>query len=162
MPCPGPLPSSDLFARVLSSHVSAPNVIAGSTHELRLQACSNGTLFCTWCCISVPGRCSFHVLDLSVVDIYWCVVFVALSSTCSSSDPDCHFRQLILVVFVVSHVDVVGEVKMTKIFTVYLQVSGFPSQSSEYTFECCRKQFGRYGISLSYSSPDVGLVAFFV
>ena len=27
---------------------------------------------------------------------------------------------------------------------------------------CCREQLGRYGISLSYSSPDVDLVAFFV
>ena len=39
---------------------------------------------------------------------------------------------------------------MTEIFAVYLQASGFPSQSSEYTFYCCRKQLGRYGISLSY------------
>ena len=30
------------------------------------------------------------------------------------------------------------------------------------SFECCREQLGRYDISLSYSSPDVDLVAFFV
>ena len=57
---------------------------------------------------------------------------------------------------------VVGEAKITKIFAVCLQASGFPSQSSEYVFECCREHLGRYGISLSYSSPDVDLVAFFV
>ena len=32
--------------------------------------------------------------------------------------------------------------KMTKIFAVYFQVSGFPGQSSEYAFECCRKRLG--------------------
>ena len=31
---------------------------------------------------------------------------------------------------------VVGEAKMTKIFAVCLQASGFTSQSSEYAFEC--------------------------
>ena len=54
---------------------------------------------------------------------------------------------------------VIGEGKMTKIFAIYHQASGFPSQSSKYAFECCRKQLGRYGVSLSYSSPDVDLVA---
>ena len=34
---------------------------------------------------------------------------------------------------------VVGGAKMTRIFAVYIQASGFPSQSSEYAFECCRK-----------------------
>ena len=57
---------------------------------------------------------------------------------------------------------VVGEAKMTKIFAVYLQASGFPSQTWEYAFECCRKKLGRYGISLWYSSPEVDLVAFSV
>ena len=57
---------------------------------------------------------------------------------------------------------VVGEAKITKIFAVYLQTSGFPSQSSEYVFECCLEQLGRYCISLSYTSPGVDLVAFFV
>ena len=47
---------------------------------------------------------------------------------------------------------------MTKIFAVNRQASGFPSQSSEYAFECCRKEFGRFGISLSYSSPDIDLL----
>ena len=51
---------------------------------------------------------------------------------------------------------------MTNIFAVYFQASGFPSQSSEYSFECCYKQLGRYGIALSYPSPDVDLVAFFM
>ena len=32
---------------------------------------------------------------------------------------------------------VVGEAKIIKIFAVYLQPSGFPSQSSEYALECC-------------------------
>ena len=57
---------------------------------------------------------------------------------------------------------VAGEAKMIKIFAVYLQASGFPSQSSEYVFECCREQLRRYGILLSYSSPDVDRVALFV
>ena len=40
--------------------------------------------------------------------------------------------------------NVVGDAKMTKLFAVYLQGSGFPSQSSEYNyaFECCRAQLG--------------------
>ena len=48
---------------------------------------------------------TFNVLDLNVVDIYW-IRFISspLSSTCSSSDPDCHFHQLIPVTFVVAHV----------------------------------------------------------
>ena len=92
---------------------------------------------------------------------------ITLFLTCSSSDPDFHLYQLIPVAFVVVHLVylhmyVVGKAKMTKIFNMYLQASGFPSQSSEYAFECCREQLGRYGISLSYSSPDVDLVAFFV
>ena len=37
-----------------------------------------------------------------------------------------------------------------------------PSLSSEYAFECCREQLRRYGVSLSYSSPDVDRVVFFV
>ena len=57
---------------------------------------------------------------------------------------------------------VVGEAKMTKTSAVYLQASGVPSQSSYYAFECCREQLGRYGVSLSYSSTDVDLVAFFI
>ena len=48
-----------------------------------------------------------------------------------------------------------------KIFAVYLQASGFPSQSSEYAYECCSKQLGQYGISLSYSSPGVDLLLSF-
>ena len=51
---------------------------------------------------------------------------------------------------------------MTKIFAVHLQASDFPSQSLEYAFEFCRKQLGRYGIPLPYTSHDVDLVAFFV
>ena len=48
----------------------------------------------------------FNVLNLSVVDIHWCVVCPSspLSSTCSSSDPDCHFHKLITVAFFVAHV----------------------------------------------------------
>ena len=54
---------------------------------------------------------------------------------------------------------VVGEAKMTKIFSIYLQASGFPSQTLEYAFEWYREQLG---ISMSYSSPDADLVGFFV
>ena len=43
---------------------------------------------------------------------------------------------------------------MTEIFAVFHKASGFLSQSSEYAFECCRKQLGRYG-------PVVDRVAFF-
>ena len=57
---------------------------------------------------------------------------------------------------------VVGEATMTWIFAVYPQASGFPSQSSVYVFECCRKQIGLYEISLPYSSDYVNLAAFFV
>ena len=44
---------------------------------------------------------------------------------------------------------------MTKIFAVYLQASGFPSQLSEYVFECCQEHLGQHGISMSYVSLDV-------
>ena len=46
---------------------------------------------------------AFNVLDLSVVDIYWCVVSSPLTSTYSSSDPDFHFHQLIHVALVLGH-----------------------------------------------------------
>jgi len=62
-----------------------------------------------------------------------------LSSTCSFSDRDFHFHQLIPVAFMYVVIDVlyegvVGEAKITKIFAVYLQVSGFSSQQSEHPF----------------------------
>ena len=48
---------------------------------------------------------AFNILDLSVVDILVCrFPSSPLSSTCSSSDPECHFRQLIPVAFVVAYV----------------------------------------------------------
>ena len=49
---------------------------------------------------------AFNVLVLSVVDIILVCRFpsTSLSSTCSSSDSDCHFPQLISVAFVVAHV----------------------------------------------------------
>ena len=59
-----------------------------------------------WCCISVPGRCSFqrsrsecwqHMLERRFPSSH-------LSSICSSSDTDFNFHQLIHVVFVVVHV----------------------------------------------------------
>ena len=51
---------------------------------------------------------------------------------------------------------VVAEAKMTKIFAVSLQASVVSQVSRpEYAFECCREQLWRYGISMSYSSPDV-------
>ena len=89
------------FAWVVSAHVSAPHVIAGNTLiHLSLQACSNVSLeyvaVLGECCPSgrdssldlfvlvfIPGAVSLscqvdvtlNVLDLCVVDIYWCVVF---------------------------------------------------------------------------------------
>ena len=56
---------------------------------------------------------------------------------------------------------VIGEAKMTKIFAVYLQASGFPI-SRRKMISSAAEQIGRHGISLSYSSPDVDFVAFFV
>ena len=86
----------------MNAHVSAPYVIAGSYAyivDLSLQACSNVTLED----VAVLGKCcpsggnssvnllllvfvsdavslsqvdaAFNVLELTVVDIYWCVVF---------------------------------------------------------------------------------------
>ena len=57
-------------------------------------------------CISVPGRCSFQ---RSRSQCCWHtlvhrVLLLPLSSTCSSSDPDFHFHQLIPKAFVVAHV----------------------------------------------------------
>ena len=91
------------FAWVVSAHVSTPYVIAGSTHawivDLSLQAYTNITLedvaVLGECCpfgsdsslnlivlVLVSGGVSlrqvdvaFNIFDLSVVDIYWCVVF---------------------------------------------------------------------------------------
>ena len=96
---------------------------------MSLQACSNVTLehveVLGECCppsrdsflnllvlVFVSGAVSlsqvnaaFNVLDLNVVDIYWCVVsIITLSSTCSSSDLNVHFYQLIPVAVVVAHV----------------------------------------------------------
>ena len=117
--------ASFFFAWVVSAHVSAPYVIAGSTRvvDLSLQTCSNVTLedvaLLGECCPSlnllvlvfVSGTVSlsqvdvaFNVLDLTVVDIYWCVVFHQQSSTCLSSGTKIHFHQLIPVAFVVVHV----------------------------------------------------------
>ena len=79
-------------------------------------------------------------------------------STCSSSEPDFHFHQW----YISAYDYIIGEANMTNIFAVYLQVSAFRSQSSEYCYECCHKLFGRYCISLSYSTPGVDLIAFFV
>ena len=83
-----------IFAWVVSAHVSALNVIAGSTHELSLQACPNVTLeyvvvlgeCCPTCCdislslfvlVFVSGAVSqsqvdvaFNVLDVGAVDKY--------------------------------------------------------------------------------------------
>ena len=61
-----------------------------------------------------------------------------------------------------AYVYVVGVAEMTKIFGVCHQAVGLPSQSSEYTFECCHKLLGRYGISLSNSSPGIDLFLLFV
>ena len=61
-----------------------------------------------------------------------------------------------------AHEYVVSEAKMTKILPICLQTSGFPNQSPEYAFECCREQLGRYDIFLSFSYPGVDLVAYFV
>ena len=87
---------------------------------------------------------SFKVLNLSVVDIHLIGSSSPLSSTCSSSDTDFHFHQLIHVAFVVVHVRtyeyVVGEAKMTRIFVFDLQTVGLLIQSSEYAFEYCHKQ----------------------
>ena len=47
---------------------------------------------------------AFNVLDLSVVDIYWYVGYHHHLCLRPSSDPDCHFHQLIHVPFVVAHV----------------------------------------------------------
>ena len=55
------------------------------------------------------GQCcytTFNVLDLSVVDIYWCVGFhhYLCLQLVYSSDPDCYFHQLIPVASIVAHV----------------------------------------------------------
>ena len=103
---------------------------------------------------------ALYVLDLSVVDIYWCVGFYhhlchhrqTLIITCISS----FLLQLLYLLWCISAYEyVVGEAKMIKIFAAYLQAYGFPNQSSEYAFECCRVQLDRYGISLLYTSPNV-------
>ena len=79
---------------------------------------------------------AFNVLDLGVLDIIILVCrFLSspLCSTCSSSDPNFHFLQLILVAFVVVHVVyysiyqyVVGEVKMIEIFAFISPSLWFP------------------------------------
>ena len=56
----------------------------------------------------------------------------------------------------------VVEVKMSKMFAIYRHTSGFPSKSSEYAFQCCRKQLWRYGNSLLCSTPGVDLFTYFI
>ena len=46
--------------------------------------------------------------------------------------------------------------------SIYPQASAFPGQSSEYSFELCRKQLERHGDTFSHSSPGVHLVVFCV
>ena len=90
--------ASSFFAWVVGAHVSAPYVIAGSTHVLAssmfqcyLWRCRGAWrmlsirpwFFCESPCLGfVSGPVSlsqvdvaFNVLDLNVVDIYWCVGF---------------------------------------------------------------------------------------
>ncbi len=50
---------------------------------------------------------------------------------------------------------VVGDAKMTKVFAVYFQASGFPRKSSEHALQCSREQLGRYGISRCWSCSFV-------
>ena len=52
----------------------------------------------------------------------------------------------------------VGEVKITEIFAVYLQASGFPSQSSEYAFECCREQLVNSDMGYPCRTPLLVLI----
>ena len=114
---------------VVNALVSVPYVIAGVV-DLSLQACSSVTsedvavlgeccppvrdsclniliLVFLWCCISVPGRCSFQRSRFEYCrNILVCRRFPLspLSSTCSTSDTGIHFHQLIPVAFVVVHV----------------------------------------------------------
>ena len=62
--------------------------------------------FCLWCCISVQGRYSFQRSRFECCRHTLVCLFPSspLSSTCSSSDIDFHFHQLIHVAFVVAHV----------------------------------------------------------
>ena len=70
---------------------------------------------------------ALNVHDLGVVDIWVCHFPPSpLSSTCSSSDPDFQFRQLISVAFIEVHMwcvsayeYVVSEAKTTMLFAVY-------------------------------------------
>ena len=47
---------------------------------------------------------AFNVLDLNVVDTYWCVGCYHLIVFDFFIFPDCHFHQLITVAFIVAHV----------------------------------------------------------
>ena len=93
--------ASLFFAWVVSVHVSAPYIITGSAHELyiclfklvpmlplKISRClANAVhpaviLLCMSFFLSVVHAVSrsqadvaFNVLDMSVVDTYWCVVF---------------------------------------------------------------------------------------
>ena len=100
------------------------------------------------CCIFVPGRCSVQRSRTECCYIYWCVGF--RQQLCLRL---IHIQTLIFtfmsIWYISAHEYVVGEAKMTTIFAVYLQASGFPSQPSGYAFECCRKQFGQYAVLLS-------------
>ena len=140
--------TSLFFAWMVSAHVSAPYVIAGSTHELQflsLQACSNVTLED----VAVLGECydssfnllglvfvsgavslsqvdvSFNVLDLKVVDICWFVVFH--NHLCLRL---VHFQTLVLLSsanscsICCSSCGVLAHMNML-------------SASAEYSFECC-------------------------
>ena len=61
---------------------------------------------------------TFSVLDLRVIDVYWCVVST-ITFVCSSSYPYFHFHRISAYEYFAS------DAKMTNIFAVYLQASDY-------------------------------------
>ena len=109
--------------------------------------------FCLWCRVFVPGRCSFQLtfsicmgvvvigVSFSIItfifDLFIFTPWFSLSSA-NSCSICCSSRG------VLSHMSISSAKRRClryspSIFNVKL-LTGFPSQSSEYAFECCRKQ----------------------
>ena len=85
--------------------------------------------WCLWCCISVQGRYSFQrsrSLCCWHIIIYCRFPSSPLSSTCSPSNPDFHFHQLIHVAFVVPH-GVLAHISKSSAKRIWLRYSSLSS-----------------------------------
>ena len=111
---------------------------------MSLQACSNVTLED----VAVLGECCPSGRNFSLNLLV--LAFISGAVPLSQVDVAVSVLDLgVVSIWCISAYEyVAGEVKITKIFAVYPDVSNFSNQSSKYAFECiCRRPLGRYGMS---------------